>query len=290
MNLTVVEKNQIPNIPLHYQPYVIAKFQTPMKRHSDMEIEFAVKSILGRAYAELGISTGTSDVLSFMRETLLKDFRTPKFENLTLELVSLFISNGIRGEYGSFKNQMNTINIQNIHYWISKGLESQKYLEAMKEFNRKLAESEIKEPSIEEKTARSKQALKNLFQKYRESGDLGMTPWAYYSALCDLIGTRVAYRAKDGSEAFYKTLFTDPVLRHKLDAQGEKEYKDSIAGKSNPDDIYSRSRKKDESEMEMARIITSALSKEDGLVNKKKEVALRYYFDQLIQEGKELDV
>jgi hypothetical protein len=181
------------------------------------------------------------------------------------------------------------VNIQNFHYWIKKGLDSHERKQAMEAFNKAFNQYESKEPTMEEKLARSKASLLALFREYKATGNLGVCPWAYCGVLADLIGTEVEY----APGKTYKTFIHDPEVRKALNDIAEREFEKenkSEPAKTSIYDFEDRVQKKvTAGDAIMRSVVQAGLKKEEALANKKKEVALRWYFDQLIKENRELE-
>lgn len=276
MNLTVIENKAIQSLPVHHKEYLEAKFKPLIKSYSNYDLERGIKNILITAFAEMGIKdAGDDKVITFLRETMLKDLRSPKYEHITLEEVKLFISQGIRGEYGTFKNQLTTINIPNLFFWIKAGITSTGRKLALEQFNKIIQEEENGKPKID-KMILSKDACKKAFEAYK-NGYEPMTPWAYYDIINELVG--VEYNG-------FKTLVADLVERKRIFSETTKAH---IKAMDQEAVKLSKRGKTAEAEA-IIKEITGGFKNSKSLENVQKAALLRYYFDQLIKENKQLEL
>lgn len=274
--LTVSESNALDQVPATLQDFVRARLAPPIRSLSDFELEAALTFMIPNAYLEMGLANSSdSKVVTHLRETLAKDLRRASFEMLTLGEVQLFISRGIRGEYGTFRGQLNSLNIPNIHYWIRSGAQSRERAEATKEFNRLLdAQLKTSEVPLHLKVERSKQGLLNLFARYKETGQMDHVGFAYYDVLLDLKG--VDYKG-------FRTLVTDEQVRKSI----TKEIKSNLEKK------YTAEKHKAEKKGDLTLAASigefmGRLDDENEFKNKVKERFLKHYFDELIKKGEYL--
>lgn len=278
MNLTVIENKAIQALPVTLQPYVAVRFKKPLKDYDNFDLEMEIKNMLVIAFSELGITTSASDqgVLTFLRETLIRDFRRAKFAHLTFEEIRLYVSNGIRGDYGTFNNQLNTINIQNIHYWIKRGLESDERKRALEAFNQQVAleDHQRSEVPLQVKIQRSIESILNAFDYYRENGKIQFCGFAYYDILNDLIGED--YKGR-------KTLVTDPATRKAIFEKSEEAFLADLRKKKFKAEASGNNNAAEQIGEIMANVRESAT-----LQNKQKELLLGAYFDKLIANNTDL--
>lgn len=143
-----MDNKAIEAVSAHLQPILRARLNSPIKIIPEPDLEVKIAELVIVSFTELGIGIeGKEDIVSFIRQTLLNDLRHPKYQHLSFEIIRHFVSNGIRGQYGTFKNQLNTINVQNIHHWINEGLKSEEYKRSMSEFNEAVFRIENKKES-----------------------------------------------------------------------------------------------------------------------------------------------
>jgi hypothetical protein len=274
-NLTTVENSAISTLQPVHQQFMVAKFKKPIKDYDDYTLEKGIKNLILVSYAELGLKVDPEDkVVTFLIETLLKDLRRHKYEHITLEEIQLFISLGLRGELGTFNGQMNTLNVQNLNWWIKKGIESEDRKNAIREFNAKLSKEQTPVIPTIQKVMFSKQACVDAFVMYRDKGVLQFCAFAYYDIINDLIGE--PYKGQ-----YEKTLVHDEDARKLI----VSECKESIEKDFMPQKIRAeKAGNLNESEAIMGAI----LGDHGHLLRRMKAAFLKYYFDQLIKEGKEL--
>lgn len=277
MSLLLTERNVISKLPEHYQPIVLAKFSEPIKKMGNLSLATEIRNMVVIAHAELGLNIDSKDdVISFMVDTLLKDFRAPKYATISIELIKLFVKNGVRGDYGTFKNQMNIVNIQNLHFWISEGLKSEKYKLAQNEFNLILQKESMPEMSEAQKIMFSKESCKRAFETYKKTKEIPFSAFSYYNIINDLIG--VEYKG-------LKTLITDLEVRKQITNEVREKYTKKL--------LSEKKRYDKTGDLTISHGIMDAIASDfktgESLNNLIKAEFLKYYFDKLISEQKELE-
>lgn len=277
-SLTIIEKSAIEKMPVQLKQVAQAKFSTPIKFMKPIDLATEVKNLIIVAYTELGITLEKrEDTITFLRDTLVKDFRMPKYEHISFELIKVFVSNGIRGEYGTFKNQLNTINVQNIHHWIKEGFKSETYKRAQQEFKDMVEKENNPQRSMSEKLMFSKDGCIKAFESYKSSKRMPFAAFAYYDIINDLIG--VDYKGK-------KTLVTDFEVRKEITTRLTERHTQEL--------LHEREKAVKRGNLSEAEAIMSAITSEfkegNSLTNLIKAEFLTYYFDQLIKENKPLQL
>lgn len=267
--LTVKENNAIAALPVQIQPIVAARFGKPIVSYSKAGLAIEIKNMLLRVYFEKGLNIDEKDsVLSQQREILLEDFRAKKYENISMELIRLFVSNGVRGDYGTFKGQLNTVNIENIHYWVKKGLESEDYKRSVTEFNRKLDEEikTSKTPVVYTKEHLATLSV-NAFLEYKESGKLPIPIAAavFYNTIKEALKVETLIDKLD-----WKNILNDAKSQY---TQAQKEM------------VRKSERKTLKIDYTLATEGKPGNSQFEAWI---KRTALKYYFDTLISKGEDL--
>lgn len=277
MELTITDNKAVLSLPENHRPFIQAKIGKPcIKDISDLDLATGIQKLLTRSFAEMGhTSAAEGSAMTFLRTTLLTDLRKPKYKALTFEEVCLFVGNGIRGDYGSFKNQLNTINIQNLIFWINQGMASEAITNAMKEFNRKLEESELKttEKPLQIKQAQSKEGIIKAFEEYKKSGLLPFRPCAYYDLLVEF--------------KQMKSLFPDVQTFKKIQSEVKKEFERNWTVSKKTAEQRGES---NTAEALMDRLMNLESDPHSDVINEIKTRGLKLYFDTLIREGKEIGV
>lgn len=290
MSLLPIERKAIDLVPVALQPYVQAKFQTPIKQYSDYDLEREIKAFILVAFAEMGVSPGGSNatdergdrVVTFLRETLQRDLRAKKYENLTMAEIRLFVSNGLRGEYGTFKSQLATINIQNIHYWIKKGMESEERTKALKEFSAARDREEMAtKPTVTYDDKWWMDRAKIMFATYK---DKKLNPHKAIEPFVGNVAPAAVYdvlNKKDGVEietkaGKFNSLVTDPTIRAAVISAANQEFD------------------KDKAEIKRQALKKGWTFKNNPDSDKatrqaiQKKHLLKAYFDSLIEQNKEI--
>jgi hypothetical protein len=277
--MNLIENKAISEIPAAYQELIRAKINHPaISSMGDYELEVSLKNIVMVSYAEMGLKDSVdTQTATFLRQTLMKDFKRIPFCNATVQEIELFISRGLRGEYGTFKGQLNVINVQNIHHWVRSGLTSKDRELAMKEFNKKLQEQETVQLTEEQKFEILKAGARKRFLDYKEGGNLGIGAYVIYDTINKIKGVETSTGKK--------SLITDPQTREKV----WKECKVELERK------YSQEKRKAErgGNHTLAGSISEFMvsdSTQGELHMRCKEKFLRIYFDSLISNGKTLEI
>lgn len=279
-SLTIIENKAITSLPVLLREIVKAKYDLAIKTISDPSLEVQIKNMIVVAYAEMGLTLDKKNerVVTFLRETLMVDFRKPKYETVSFELIKMFVCAGVRGEYPLFNGQLNTINIRNIHHWINEGLKSEKYKYALKE-HQAMIEKEIKrEPSIIEKEFLSKKGCLDAFERYKKNKEIPFGAFAYYDVLNDFIGVEYKNTGK-------KTLVSDPAVR--------KEITTRLTEKHTKELLREKTKHEKRGNLGVAEGLMSAITADfkntKSLENLIKAEFLMHFFDQLIKENKTLE-
>lgn len=269
--LTVKENKVIAALPAQIQPIVAARFGQPIRSYDDVDLAIQIKNLLLRTYFELGLNINDKDaVLSQQREILLRDFRARKYEHISVELIQLFVSNGVRGEYGTFNGQLNTVNIQNIHHWVNHGLKSEEYKRSVTEFNQRLEEEEVK--TSKQPVMYTKAHLKILsvqaFNEYTAGGNIPIPSAAatFYDTIKEIMKVDSLISKSD-----WKSVYNEAKNNYTTAQKALK-------------------RERDRKDIKLD--FTLATEEKPGnksFENHIKRVGLRYFFDQLIKENKDLD-
>lgn len=274
MALLTEENNLIKKLPEHLQPYVVARYTKPIIQCTDYELQATcLTSVQDAVNANERLGKDNSAVITNLYEQLAKDLRKPKFRAITLEEVTEALFRGARKEYGDFF----AVNIGTIHGWIDAYLKSKERLEAINQFillsNEGLTTDKPRMLTVQEDI----EGCKKLFERYRNSGNLDQLAFAYYDFINERVGVLVDSR---------KTLVPDPKVRQDILEKTEGALLESL--------LDERKRLEKRGFMGDARSITQKIEmgfKGDKLLkNRQKQMALKWYFDTLIKEGRELEL
>lgn len=274
--MTPAETKALSVLPVAYQQILACRFKKPIKDYDPYDLERSLKDLIQVSFSEMGITSSAADnkVVTFLRETLMKDLLRPKFKHLSLESVRLFIANGIRGEYGTFKGQMNTLNIPNIHHWINKGMESREWRESLEAFNKTFLDQNTAKEPLYVRVNRSIDGIINAFEYYKKEGRIPFCGFAYYDLLNEMVGED--YNG-------IRTLVTDPQTRKRIFLDTEEKYRQEL----NQQRFRAESRGRRDITDGIDSILKNIKS-QNGLINKQKEQLLSAYFDKLIYEERDL--
>lgn len=275
MNLTPIENKALETVPSNYREYLQAKFYPSVKSIvSDYNLSVEVNNLVHGAFLDLGMNIGDhKETAIYLTETLTKELRRPKYSILTLQEIGLFISKGIRREYPTFNGQMNSLNIQNIYYWIDRGLESNERREALKKFNEALTAQEHV-PKLDSLLFSNKRIM-SAFQRYKSVGEMPVSGHAYYSIINDQIGQD--YKG-------IKTLVTDPIQRKSIYEACKVEYTETLQK------IKVKEERKGNSSVAngIASLLMGDLNSDSPFQNMVKKAYLKAFWDNLIANGEDL--
>jgi hypothetical protein len=285
--LSPTEQKITTNLPEEFRYFVQLRQEKPVSNLSSYDIKAFCHDVISRGFIDFLGGQTEALILTSQTNSLMEEFaKNKKFQQLTVSEVREAFRKGIRGLYGPFFGMC----ARTYHLFLASFLEEENRAQAWmryQELLEKTAQSE--EVTPEQKIEQSKQALLNLFEEYKATGSLGICPWAYCGVLADLIGTEVEY----APGKTYKTFIHDPEVRKALNEIAEKEFEKenkSEPAKTSIYDFEDRVQKKvTAGDAIMRSVVQAGLKKEEALANKKKEVALRWYFDQLIKENRELE-
>lgn len=283
-----VEQRLVEQVTVQLQPYVVARYQKPMKAVENLELASRINTMISRALMDMGHTdrAGDSEVKANLTDTLMADFRRmPKFHTITFQEVELAVNNGVRGEYPTKNGQLLAINIANIHYWINCLLEDDKRKRALKEYNDKLDATLRSEKPKYFTPERWKKAVLDTFNQYREVknkanpslDDVDRVFWtdAAAAAIYDRLNEKHGVDIVQGG-AKIKTLVPDQMIRELIQPKAEEEYNKRC--KSHEGVKVSEFRKIAD--------YASPVRRSDIL----KKHYLQHYFDELIAAGKELEL
>jgi len=258
--MNLIENTAIKKLPVMYQEFVRAKINNlPIQAITNYDLETALKNIILVSYQELGLRDSVdSQVATFLRQTLFNDFRKPPYSNATVQEIQLFVSKGLRGDYGTFKGQLNVINVQNIHHWVKAGLADKTRIAAMEEFNRKLDEQLKSSVPVKLTKEALLASAKGAFKDYKESGKLPFVPHAIYDTIKELSGLKTLINSSEW-----------PAIQQEAKANLEKRHK-SKRGEKSVSEILNMESRTFEFEV--------------------KRIGLQRFFDNLITEGKTLEI
>lgn len=247
--LTVSEKNKITELPVNYQPFIVAKFGTQIKSMLDRDLYFACFDMIGLALASNGNKDGSDkSVQEFLSKELAKDLRQPKFHLMSIDEIKMALNLGVRLEYGQFFG----INITTIHFWIKSFISDKNRELAISEYNRKLSELHTSDKPVVFTKEYLIKVANSALEDYKRDGSMPIIPHAIYDTIKEVKGLDTLILKEDWN--FIKA-----------------EAKESYERKMNP--------KKKKSVAEM---LDYGITYEFEV----KRVALKYYFERSKNESK----
>ena len=201
------------------------------------------------------------------------DLIADKFQNLTMSEFKAACKKGVIGDYGEWFGMC----LKSINQWIKGYLNNEVRSRAIKEWNAKIAKEETRETPVNEKIEISKPMILNAFNHFKLHGTMPVGAYAFYDILNELIG--VDYKG-------IKTLVTDRETRLKLVEEVEGSYL-----KLTLQQIDLNTKRKNFDEVKKLQdSIDNGFKESKTLTKWKKEAFLKHYFNQLIEEGKQLEL
>jgi hypothetical protein len=284
--LSPVQQKITADLPEEFRYFVQLRQEKPIANLNTNELKSVCHDIISRGFVDFVGGITDPKILTAQTNSLIEEFhRNKKFQQLTVSEAREAFRKGIRNHYGPFFGMCG----RTYHLFLASFLEEENRAQAWMRYQELLEKSANEETiSPETKLLRSKRALLTLFAEYKATKSLGVCPWAYSSVLAELIGQEVEY----APGKTYKTFVPDPAVREQLNTQAEAEFEQENKSGPPTDSIYDfeerMNKKVSAGDAVMRAIVQANLKKEDALINKKKEVAIRWYFDQLISQDKEL--
>lgn len=269
--LTTEEIRILESLTEPEQVFVKAKFSKLIREHTNLDLENGCADIVADVISAAGPgSKNDKEVAINIYMTLSQDLRKPKFLKVALAEVSEACYRGVRREFGDFFAP----NISVIHGWIDAYMRLKDRTEAINKFTLKLKDQPVSttEVPVFIQVKRDKEAAINCFTDYKTSGKLPFFGFAYYDCLVKLLGV--------------KTLVSDPEVRASIKRQTVDGYKDKLVAEK---ERAERRGSFNEANAIMERILTG-VSADATVLNKQKELALKWYFDSLINQNKDLEL
>lgn len=259
--MNLIKSNPVEKLPAHYREYIQA---TNSKSLAECHRADNLKAIYGyivEAMALAGLKqSDDGQALKFISEQLYNELMV-KFRNMKHGELRLAFRKGVLKEFGEYFG----INVQTCYNWIKLYYQSEELKRAKAEFNRLLdEESGIKKsdvPMIGFEVP--KESILSLFKDFKNGSPLPSYARVYYDAILKIKGI--------------KTLIDDPEIRVKIKDQVMKEYSDDLGRKG----IRLK-------EPDKYNLLMNSFDKDSKTFESlSKRLALKYYFEQCIKEGKD---
>lgn len=277
MNLTVRENKILNQLPAIQQEFVRARMETNLKNISERERKKFYVDLLTISSADAGQAFGNdAQILKFQTDVLYGEVQG-KYLDLTPTEIRKAFNMGVRGEFGQWFGFC----ARTYHLFIKSYFElpdrQKSHLEYLKKVNE--AESPTK---VFHDAMFSQKAVKRAFEAYKDEGEFPLFAFAYYDVLVKEIGME-----KDcPKRGKFKTLVTDDDTRKKIFEQTKIDYTAELT--KTKIELRKKGRTPDIEAIE--KLISSNFKGSTMLEKRFKAALLRYYFDQLITEGKDLNL
>lgn len=272
-------KQIIEKLPINFQQFAMCRISTPIKNiKSPNAIKKICKDILCKASFDMGSPmSGDLIVLELQTEALYGELNG-KFTSLTMPEIGNAFKMGIRGEFGSFFG----LCAKTYHQFIKSYYEHAERHKAIEAYAKLLGEeNKPAELTEEQKLEIGKQGAIKRFNDYKETGQLGFMPSATYTILNSILGTEIEHPILGK----IKTLITDSEVRKILVTE--------VKTKFIEDTRMKKTKARFSLDKELLAVydhIISNWNKQPKYETMLKERMLKYYFDELINNNKNLEL
>ena len=272
VELNEKEVKAIEALPVHQKPFILALIDFKILSLGKENGTNKIYEVLKIAEIDGGLTKiDNKDLvgLAFSVYELIER----KYVNLTVSELRTACKFGIIEVYGKWFG----ICLKTIAQFIDGYILSEARKNAVKEWNAKIAKEETRETPVNEKIEISKPMILNAFNHFKLHGTMPVGAYAFYDILNELIG--VDYKG-------IKTLVTDRETRLKLVEEVEGSYL-----KLTLQQIDLNTKRKNFDEVKKLQdSIDNGFKESKTLTKWKKEAFLKHYFNQLIEEGKQLEL
>lgn len=192
---------------------------------SDKDLDIAITVAIEKANLDLGRLNVDEADNNHLCDTLMLEARK-YFSKLSLLEIQAYIANGIRNKYSTEPVYKPTVIL--VTAWWNAGMQNAKRIEARQAMEK--ADQKTSEPTDEEKFTTGKNLCIDLFEKYKKSGQLGLSVIAVYEFLNSHKIIDKSYKEGIYKQAIEETviekqreitLATDLLKRRALNAQLE---------------------------------------------------------------------
>ena len=258
----IVKHNDVINkLPQQYQPYIQAMKSNTIGDCQRVDNLKAIYTYMVEAIALTGSQmVSDSSALKFISEQLYDELFL-KYRTIRHAEIRLAFRKGALKELGEYFG----FNVQTFYGWIKKYYELDELKRAKLEWNRILDESSgVKKLDVPVGALEvSKENVLSLFKDFKNGSQLPSYARVYYDAILKIKGI--------------KTLIDDPEIRVKIKDQVMKEYSDDLGRKG----IRLK-------EPDKYNLLMNSFDKDSKTFESlSKRLALKYYFEQCIKEGKD---
>lgn len=249
----------IANLPTHLQKFAELRIgKTPFRNLKPMQQSKVCLDIITKSLAATG-NKGEDENLLVFQSNELKDCLKDKYGELTADEILKALDMLIAGDFGPYMGLY-----KKSYYQALKGYyEIPERSQSMKQYLAIIEAPKTSEKPLELKIKETKESVLKAFNEFKETGNLPFTAFAYYDFLKEQ--GKFNWTREEKLE---------------MNNQAEKEY-EGILRERKSKGVIKPSQMADL----MLNLNTNATFK-----NICKRIALKRYFDQLINEGKELEI
>jgi hypothetical protein len=259
MNL-IKKEDVVLRLPQQYQPFIKAIMSPTLGDCNRKENLRVIYAYIVESMALAGSQNITdSGALKFISENLYDEIFL-RYRTIRHEEIRLAFRKGALKEYGDYFG----FNVQTFYQFIKKYYESDELKRAKLEWNR--LQDELDGITRSDKPIGSmdipKESILSLFNEFKEGNPLPSFARVYYDSILKIKGV--------------KTLINDNDIRGKIRNEAKEEYSNSLVEKG-------VKRK----QPELYNVLMNSFDKESRTFESiSKKIALRYYFNECIKEGK----
>lgn len=261
MNQITVQKDLVELLPAQFQPYVISWRTPDLKSTNRVEnLKSIYKSIIIAMEYTGSVKAEDNGATKYLAEKFYEEVMI-KFPFARHGEIEMAFKKGALKEYGDYFG----INVQTLYQWYKKHLESNEYLAAKRAFAevRDINLGTVDKPVGAMKIP--KEAIIGIFKEFKESGELPVYAWVYYDEILKIKGV--------------KTLIEDKEQRKEIVKQAKFEFENRLKAK-----------KYHKKEPDNFNILMNSITSNQTYIGICGKIALTYYFNDLINKGKELEL
>lgn len=258
--MNLIKSNPVEKLPPVFREYIQAAQSNTLGDCSRPDNLKAIYGYIVEAMALAGMKQADDgQALKFISEQLYNELMI-KFRNIKHGELRLAFRKGVLKEFGEYFG----INVQTCYNWVKYYYSSEELKRAKSEFNRILDEqSGVKKSDVPLVGFQvPKESILSLFNDFKKGEQLPSYSRIYYDAILKIKGV--------------KTLINDNDLRAKIKDEAKQEYGDGLGKKG----IRLK-------EPEKYAILMNSFDKDSKTFESlTKKIALKYYFQECINEGK----
>lgn len=258
------ELKAIQSLPSIQQPFILAIMDSKIATMEKVNAGNSIYEIIKITELDSGIGKYLNDDLLLLAKSVY-DLIVDRYSSLTITEFKLACKYGVIGTYGEWQG----LCLKTFNQFIKGYLTGEK-VQAIKDWNAKVDKQLTSDKPITDSIKFDKESSIKAFEHFKLTQEMPMACFAYYDIINELIG--VEFEGK-------KTLVPDQAVRKRIVKET------SVLFNS----LVNQERKKFSKEENLMDIIIDTKGMK-GFERMLKREFLKHYFNQLIEEGKQLEL